>query len=221
MRPGPWPGPWPGARPGLLPRGAVLLLPLALAAAACGGGTDPPRRASPPAAPPAPAPTPAADRPAGPRVLGGPLCAALGRIVDAEPEGFVTLRVPPADDRRWHGRLVPAGFGDCWIEDDGLTAGARYVCSGAAVGDAGPDPVASSYLGLAAVIDACLALPTWYPMAWRRAAAAPVEPGLPRAVWRVASGGPAIGLAVARHPERELWFVRLTVGPADPGVPQG
>jgi hypothetical protein len=202
-------------RPGRPPS---ALTPLLLALAGC-AGSEPAQAPTPSVAvAPRPAPVPAepvrADA-APPAVAGDPLCDALGRIVDAEPEGFLTLRVSPADDRRWNGRLVPAGFSDCWIED-GLTAGARYACSGATFGADTPDAVVPSYLALVGAVDACLGQPTWYPMAWRREPERAAARGGHQASWRAGSVGPSIGLALDQHPERQLWFVRLTVGPAAP-----
>ena len=184
---------------------ASLLL---LLLAACGGGPDTPPPPTPPlattatappatatAAPPEPAPaalptaTTARARP------GDELCTALGPIVDSEPEGFLGLRASRAEPQRWNGAIVPAGFADCWIED-GLGAGARYVCTGGAV-DATPDPVVPSYLGLLGAVEACLAQPIWYPMTWRRDADRPAPQGGRQAIWQVDGSTPAPSIVLA------------------------
>lgn len=188
---------------------------LALLAAACGGRDHPPPPAPATASPePAPAPTPL--QPAAAAPAADPLCAALGRIVDSEPEGFLTLRASPADAQQWNGALIPAGFDDCWIED-GATAGARYACSsgGGGVAQDSPDPLVPVYLDLLVKIDACLVQLTWYPLSWQRAPDRLAAEGGQDAVWRAAGSGPApaVTLSLVQHPERSLWFVRLGVGP--------
>lgn len=157
------------------------------------------------APPPIPAPPPAPP--------GEGLCGALARIVDAEPEGFLALRAAPAAERQWDGALVPPGFGDCWVEDD--SAGVRYACSDGFAAD-GPDPLVPTYLGLLGEIDACLGRPVWYPLVWQRAPDRLTVEGGAEAAWHAAgagSAGPTVSLALARHPEGALWFVRLAVGP--------
>jgi hypothetical protein len=192
------------------PSSALLLLVLL---AACGGSdASPPVPPAAVAAPLEPTPGPPTATTARARP-GDELCTALGRIVDSEPEGFLGLRASRAEPQQWNGRIVPSGFADCWIED-GLTAGARYVCSGTAI-DATPDPVVPSYLGLLGAVEACLAQPIWYPLTWQRVTDRRTPRGGQQSVWQVpdSAAAPAVALALDRHPERQLWFVRLTVGP--------
>lgn len=189
--------------------GTILLLLVA----ACAGDDPPPAPSTVRAPePPSPPPEVAAAAPEPAPVPSDPLCAALGRIVDAEPQGFLALRASPAAARQWNGSLIPAGFGDCWIED-GPIAGASYACSGEAIAAGSPDALASSYLGLAAAIDACLVLPIWYPMSWQREPDRSTPAGGRAATWRAAGSGPVVTLALDEHPERPLWYVRLVVGP--------
>ena len=179
----------------------------------------PPPRGAGPAADVAGAGGTAADADAtaeGEVVPGDPLCGGLARIVDAEPEGFLGLRASPAGTRQWNGSLVPAGFSDCWIED-GASVGAAYACSGRVLGTDGPDAPAASYLLLAAALDACFALPIWYPLAWERALDRPTQSGGREAMWQVAGPGPRVSLALDQHPDRPIWFVRLRVAPATQG----
>lgn len=143
-----------------------------------------------------------------------PLCGALGRIVDAEPEGFLAVRGSQSSGPQWNGTVVPEGLSDCWIED--LEAGgARYVCSGP-FAEGVPDALVPSYLQLAGAVESCLGQPIWYPLSWRRDAQAVLGDGGHEILWRDAGDrrAPVIALRLTPHPERTLWFVRLAVEPA-------
>lgn len=143
-----------------------------------------------------------------------PLCTALGRIVDAEPEGFLVLRGTPSNAHQWNGMTVPEGFGDCWIEDR-PTGASGYACSGT-FAEGSPDGLAADYLRLAAAVESCLQQPTWYPLSWRREAQASLPNGGHRIVWRDPGRNPApmVILGLEPHPGRTLWFVRLGVEPS-------
>jgi hypothetical protein len=186
-----------------------------LLAAGCGddGPTSEPPSAS--AAAPAVAALPDADLASPPPAApDSSLCDALGRIVDAEPEGFLGLRASRSDGPQANGSIAPAGLSDCWIEDL-AGGGARYVCSGP-FADAAPDALVPTYLQLAAAVEDCLDQPIWYPLSWRRDAQAALGDGGHEIVWRDAGDrqAPVITLRLVPHPERTLWFVRLAVEPA-------
>jgi hypothetical protein len=178
-----------------------------LLVAGCGSPREPPAAVSV-------APTPAIREVTTPGPSeGDPLCTALGRIVDAEPEGFLLLRGTPASERQWNGTTVPEGFRDCWIEDR-PTGASGYACSGT-FAEGSPDSLAADYLRLAATVESCLQQPTWYPLSWHREAQASLPDGGHEIVWRDAGDpqAPVIVLHLAPHPERTLWFVRLAVEP--------
>lgn len=183
--------------------GVALLL-----AAGCGSPSEPPAAVSV-------ASTSAIGEVTTPRPPeGDPLCTVLGRIVDAEPEGFLLLRGTPSGANQWNGTTVPEGFRDCWIEDR-PTGALGYACSGT-FAEGSPDSLAAEYLRLAAAVESCLQQPTWYPLSWHREAQASLPDGGHRIIWRDTGRGPTptVVLGLEPHPGRTLWFVRLAVEPS-------
>lgn len=138
-------------------------------------------------------------------------CDALGRIVDAEPEGFLVLRGRPEGDGRWAGTAIPAGFADCWIEDL-AAAGPHYLCRADRFAET-PEALAADHLALLSALDSCLARPIWFPLAWQRESDLTGPDAGRRTAWRTEAAGPVVALALEPHPDRPLWWNLLVVGP--------
>jgi hypothetical protein len=190
-------------------QGAVLL---ALVLAGCGGGAELP--------PPAPVRQQAALLPRGQEPVEDPatrrdrFCRALGRIIDAEPDGFADLRAARAGDGAWDGTVVPPGLDDCRIEGD-YRPGARYVCHGGALAGGSADLLGESYDAFATDIDGCLVQPIWYPRDWRRGQEFTFAGGERQVLWRDQGpgGGTAnVALNVEEDFTRKVWTLRLAVG---------
>jgi hypothetical protein len=190
-------------------QGTVLV---ALALAGCGGGAEPP--------PPTPvrhqaALLPRGDEPAeDPATRRDRFCRALGRIIDAEPDGFAGLRAARAGEGVWDGSVVPPGLDDCRIEGDDRP-GARYVCHGGALAGGSADLLAESYDDVVADIDGCLVQPIWYPHDWQRGQEFTFAGGERRVLWRdraMGAGTANVALNVEEDLTRRLWTLRLAVG---------
>lgn len=187
-------------------RAMTWLVPGCLLLAGC-GAAPPPAPVRTVVAAPEPLATPTA-----PSVAEPPdPCDELGRIVDAEPEGFLVPRGRPEGAGRWGGTATPAGFADCWIEDL-ATAGPHYLCRAERFAGT-PEALAADHLTLLSALDSCLARPTWFPLGWRRVPEASGPDGSRRSAWRVGTSGPVVALTLAPHPDRPLWWNLLVVGP--------
>ena len=195
-------------------RNRRLACALLLAVAACGGGHKEPaapsvqRQAALPPDLAAAAGDDAATR-------RDRFCAALARIVDAEPAAFAPLRAGGAEDgsEAWEGGVVPSGLRECRV-DGSYRPAARYVCRGESVAGPGGEALLPAYRALAADVDVCLRRPIWYPSRWRQGRDFAFAGGERQTVWRDGSTGPKA--TVALKVEEDLGqggvhFLRLAV----------
>lgn len=132
---------------------------------ACGGPPEPP---------------PAAPAPSAPEVTTAPLqapevgtthdralCEVLAGLLEAEPQGFSTVRGAPVAPEQWIGSEVPPGTQVCRVEGRAWPR-ARYVCSSAPFGEPDRDSATARFDALAGEIDQCLAKPIWFPRSWQK-----------------------------------------------------
>ncbi len=117
--------------------------------------------------PPAPAPPPVVEQPESPEAELDRFCGALARIVDAEPQRYISLRDAPEGPDRWAGQAVPPRFTSCAVEGSAYPT-ASYVCLGETLSSTSGDLLGPSFEQVGRMIDACLDRPSWYPREWRR-----------------------------------------------------
>jgi hypothetical protein len=141
------------------------------------------------------------------------LCRVLGRIIDAEPQGFASLRAARAGEDVWDGSVVPPGLDDCRVEG-ASRPGARYVCHGGALAGGSADLLAPSYDAFVDDIDLCLVQPIWYPRDWRRGQEFTFAGGERQVLWRdraMGAGTANVALNVEEDLARKVWILRLAV----------
>lgn len=132
---------------------------------ACGGPTEPSPAALAPSAPEVTTAPVRAPEVATPRDRA--LCEVLAGLLEAEPEGFSTLRGAPVAPEQWIGSEVPPGTYGCRVEGQAWPR-ARYVCSSAPFGEPDRDSATARFDALAGEIDRCLAKPIWFPRNWQK-----------------------------------------------------
>ena len=143
----------------------LILGGMALGLVACSGPPEPsPEPPAPSAAAVATAPLPA---PQAEIARERALCEVLAGLLEAEPEGFSTLRGAPVAPEQWVGSEIPPGTQGCRIEGQSWPR-ARYVCSSAPFGEPDRDRASASFMALAGEIDRCLAKPIWFPRNWQK-----------------------------------------------------
>jgi hypothetical protein len=169
-----------------------------------------PPEAPPPVAPRpevvAPVPEPEPDGLASSRL--DRFCNAVQRIVDAQPNGFVTLRGPVVGGDAWSGSVVPEGLSRCTIEGQ-----RSYVCQGPVVQRGNGSMLASSFRELAADLDACFARAAWFPRNWHRGDLVDFAGVEQQQVWRDLSGNPrpAVALNIEEDVLARIYGIRMTV----------
>ena len=163
----------------------------------------------PPAAPPVPEPAPddalieaRIDR----------FCRDIGRIIDAEPQGYRPLRGPELGQRSWRAQLVPDGLANCRIEGPRHPI-AAYECRTQAVPGTHAGLFDQAFAQTVADLDQCFARPTWYPKEWRRGRVISFGRGEKQISWRdvTASPKPVVSLAIEEDFANRVHYLRLAV----------
>lgn len=184
-----------------------LTLLLVLLAAAC--APRPPVEAPTSAPPPevtAPVPEPEPDGLVSTRL--DRFCNAVQRIVDAQPRGFVELRGQSLGGDAWSGSVVPEGLSGCTIDGQ-----RTYACLGPRVQRGNGSMLRSSFNGVAADLDACLARAAWFPRNWHRGNVVEFAGVEQQQVWRdlATNPRPAIALAIEEDILARIYAIRMTV----------
>jgi hypothetical protein len=120
-----------------------------------------------PEPPPLPEPVPAPPPVVAPAPPPPDFCPALARIVEAERDGYASLRAGRGANAVWLASVQPAGLTDCRIEGDYWPA-ATYVCRLAGARSESAQVLRADFDGFARAVDACLERPYWHPRLWQR-----------------------------------------------------